>query len=188
MQHVDEVLAMASTEIAAKLMPQGFGVVAVKDAPNTMEDAIAAYKNTGKIVVSNYMSRDRLFGTPECNQSFDAWHDFCHVMLRATFDIPGEMKVDAMQQAHLMEWWKNSTNPVTEASIVRAREVLSINNVGRLQFWKAYNAPPESLRAFTEGYLTAKGLAEVPVHCHRRGLLLNSSAGSNFFNEWTEYL
>lgn len=175
--HVDNVLALAAMEIAPRVLPKGW--VACSASPDTLKDATAYFERTGKIAVSNAFSAKRLFANAECCQAFDAWHDHAHVTLQASFDLPGERSVNDHQQAQLLDWWKGSRVPVTTESFNRAALVLAMHNVGRLEYWLETNVPPNDLRSFANGYLTAKGLIAHHDHCPRAQFM---------GNEWTTYV
>ncbi len=175
MQHVDDTLAMASVAICKRLMPQGI-VGLAKGAPDTLESATRYFNDNGTIAVSTFFSPRRFFGTAECCQAFDAWHDYCHVTLQAGFDMTGEERVNALQQSHL-QTWANVWAPrrMTAAELKRASAVLDMNNLGRLHHWHQWDAPPHDVRSFAGGWLAALGMADKP----RPTLDLR--------NEWTAY-
>lgn len=126
--HVDDVLALAAMEIAPRLLLNGWDAFA--NSPETPEDTIAYYERTGKIGVSNFFGNRRLFGSPEHCQAFDAWHDLRHIIVKGTYDLAGEMKVNEVQQGDLLEWWRTSRVPVTTAKhLIDAGEV----HVGQAQ-------------------------------------------------------
>lgn len=164
MDHVDNVLALASQEIVAA---KDIKIASLSDkvAPGTLEDCIEFYERTGCVGVSNFMSSTRLFGTLEVCQAFDAWHDFCHIKLRASFDLDGEIKVNDCQQAQLKNWYRNCRRPVTFRAFERAAEMLAMNNVGRLKHWLFHHRPPRDPRSFAQGYLAARGYPDQPPMC-----------------------
>jgi hypothetical protein len=161
--HVDNVLALAATEIASRLCV----IDALPDdlAPGSLEACTEYFHRCGRVGVSAYFAPERLFGTPEACQAFDAWHDLCHIKLQASFDLPGEIRVNDCQQAQLRNWWRKSRRPVTFRALQRASEMLAMNNVGRLEHWLFHHNPPENPRSFAQGYLAAKGFAEQPRMC-----------------------
>lgn len=175
MRHVDDTLAAASVAIANRLMPQGFTALD-KNSPDTLEGATRYFNDNGQIAVSTYFSPRRFFGTAECCQAFDAWHDYCHVTLQAEFTMPGEERVNALQQSHLHTWsiaW--APRKFTTAELKRASAMLDMNNLGRLHHWQQWATPPHDARDFASGWLAALGMAEKPpgvIDCR---------------NEWTDY-
>lgn len=176
MQHVDDTLAAASVAICQRLLPKAC-VSLRHGVPDTLESATRFFNDNSTIAVSSYMSPRRFMGTAECAQAFDAWHDFCHVTLQASFDIPGEERVNALQQAHLRTWataW--SGRRVTEAELKRASAMLDMNNLGRLHHWHQWQAAPTDVRSFAGGWLAALGMADKPAR-----------APVDIRNEWTTY-
>lgn len=152
LKHTDHTLALASVEIAPKLVSWR----AFNAAPSTLAAVKAHFVATGKMGVSDAFSPKRLFGTAHACQAFDAWHDFSHVRTDGAFDIPGETLVDDMQQAELMDWARDRSVPAN--ALRRASAVLRMNNIGRLEFWKENDGPPNDVRSFAFGYLTSMGL------------------------------
>lgn len=164
--HVDPALALATMEIAPLLMPNGW--IAETNSPGTLADCAAAYlRHGGRPVVSDWWKPgETLMGSPDHWQAFNAWHDFCHITLGATFDPAGERRVNDMMHHHLLDWWRKSKVPITSEAYKRAAEVLTIHNVGRLDYWTALDHPPENPRDFALGYLTARGMLAIKPHCH----------------------
>jgi len=169
LSHVDEALALATMDITAKLMPQGWDVV--NDVPDSLEGIVRYFVEHGKVAVSNYFGSDTLFGCPKHSQAFNAWHDYRHITQLGAFDRPGERLVDDAMHADLLKWWEESKTPITSAAYQRASMILTVHNVGRLDFWHAYGEAPENPRQFALGFLTARGLIEIPTHCHQDMIL-----------------
>lgn len=180
LKHVDDTLAIASVDLCRRLLPNGFDVLPHDTAPGTLEAVSEYWFKNHKIAVSSYMSPRRFFGTAEACRCFDAWHDYCHANLQAPFTMKGEERVNDMQQAHLMLWYhKWCTLPVTEDAIKRASAMLNMNNLGRLQHWHQWDAPPADTRSFADGWLAALGMACKPK--------LVGFGEPDPRNEWTLY-
>jgi len=123
------------------------------------------------VAVSDYFGDDTLFGCQPHSQAFNAWHDFRHITELGAFDQQGERRVNAAMEADLFTWWKNSRIPITSAAYQRALTVLHVHNIGRLDYWHAYGEAPPNPRHFALGFLTAKGLIEIPTHCHQEMII-----------------
>ena len=48
---------------------------------------------TGRILVNSDYSENTIFGCPEHNYAFRAWHDWTHLTIRAEFTLDGELAV-----------------------------------------------------------------------------------------------
>lgn len=155
---LDATLARAVGEITRELLPQGYDVSA--DAPGTLEACTEYFRKHGTVCVSDYFGPDCIMGRNVDQYAFQAWHDFCHVKLQASFDRPGERRVDKCMAAGLRAWRKRQVEPCTMAQFNRALAVIRANNVGRLDYWAIHNEPPANARLFTEGYLAALGIVE----------------------------
>ena len=169
LKHVDQALALATAEIAPFLMPAGW--IVTNDVPDCLEGIIQFFQQNGKIAVSDYWGDDTLFDSPELSQAFNAWHDYRHITALGSFDQAGERRVNDAMHEDLFHWWNNSRVPITSAAYQRAKMVLNVHNVGRLDFWHAYGEAPPNPRDFALGFLTARGMIEIPTplppgHCH----------------------
>lgn len=178
--HVDETLAVATRDIVPAIMPEGFTLC--DPSPDSLEACTRFYTDNGKIGVDpGFEAQTSIFADPDTAHAFAAWHDWCHVRGRCTFDIPGERRVDEIMQQHLARWWVNSKRPVTQAAFDRASLVLKMHNLGRLEYWLAYGHAPENPREFLFGYLTANNRILVPRRCEQPTTIFLG-------NEWTSYV
>ncbi|AKM09365.1 hypothetical protein AB433_04195 [Croceicoccus naphthovorans] len=71
-------------------MPEGWD--AIKDAPDTLPDALAYYQNEGRVAVNVESAHGCTVGDPEAHYAFRAWHDLIHLedAEKGTFDLKGE--------------------------------------------------------------------------------------------------
>ena len=70
-------------------------------APHTYEEVIHQIETHGIIVVWSGASEHTIFGDPEINYAFRAWHDWCHWRGGRDFSPAGEIAASRMQCAHL---------------------------------------------------------------------------------------
>jgi hypothetical protein len=75
-------------------------VVADK-APETLIEVIRTFKETNKLVVWSGASELTIWGTPQDNYLFRAWHDYCHILGHFSFDAKGESATCLMQQSQI---------------------------------------------------------------------------------------
>lgn len=78
-----------------------------EDAPETFEELRRAFAasggaNGGIIPVSSLNCEDTIYGDPEVNMMFRAWHDSVHLMEGYDFSVAGEAHVAYLQIAQLM--------------------------------------------------------------------------------------
>lgn len=92
---------IATMTAARRLFPTGYDVA--DDAPQTLEDATAHYKRTGRILVWSGASDRSIFGCPEHNWAFRAWHDWHHIKWQMPFTPDGEALVAAEQYSDLVD-------------------------------------------------------------------------------------
>ncbi len=82
---------VAVITISNRIFPLGFDVS--PDAPNSFESMIAHYEKTGRVMVWDGASDQTIFGCPEVNYHFRAWHDSKHIIFRFGFSRQGEESV-----------------------------------------------------------------------------------------------
>lgn len=70
-------------------------------APHAHEELIHQIETHGIIVVWSGASEHTIFGDPEINYAFRAWHDWCHWRGGHDFSPEGESAASRMQCAHL---------------------------------------------------------------------------------------
>lgn len=97
---LDHGLNVAVLHIARKLLPAGFDVSG--DAPDTYEAIVRQFESGKRYVVYAGGSENTIFGDPEVNYHFRAWHDWCHWKGSFDFSFQGEYGVFGMQCEHLM--------------------------------------------------------------------------------------
>ena len=134
------VLAMAH-----RLFPRGFEVA--NDAPQSYEELVARLDAGMPMLVWRGGSQNSIYGNPEVNYAFRAWHDWCHWRGRHDFSFEGEMAAYRMQAEHLVvvygdcprtKWWQR---------------ILHAEIIGQRQFYNMLGYFPDDQRDFVEAYL-----------------------------------
>lgn len=96
-------LNVAVMVMANATNPQGWNVVAgYADAPHSLDDLNESISRTGKITVWAGGSEETIFGCPEHNYAFRAWHDAVHYDLQAPFTLAGEAATAYLQIGQLV--------------------------------------------------------------------------------------
>ena len=130
---------VAVLHIAGRLHPQGFDVI-----PNDDLDTLAKLKahvdKTKRFAVWAGASDTTIFGDPEVNYAFRAWHDWCHYLINAEFDHAGESAVCKLMQEQCRAIF--GTN--TEFDALIEAEVM-----GQLNYKRVYGEFPRDQAAFT---------------------------------------
>jgi len=131
--------------IAARLFPCGFLVA--EDAPQSYEELIARLNAGLPMLVYSGGSDQTIYGDPEVNYAFRAWHDWCHWRGQFDFSLAGEIATFQMQAKHLVaifgddqrtRWWIN---------------ILYAEVIGQREFYDEHGCFPENQRAFVERYV-----------------------------------
>ena len=87
---LDSGFNVAVNHIASRVLPCGFDISS--DAPGDYESLIKHYEKTGRVCVWDGASDQTIFGCPETNYAFRAWHDARHITARADFSLEGEVE------------------------------------------------------------------------------------------------
>lgn len=92
-------LNIAILTIAGRLFPCGYDVA--ESAPSSLEELNAQIDATGRMLVYSGNSDCTVYGSPEVNWAFRAWHDWCHWKAQHPFNLAGERACLEMQRQHL---------------------------------------------------------------------------------------
>ena len=93
---------VAVMHIAGLTNPRGWDVRPMtqgSDAPDTLEAQKDWVRRHGRVCVDGRHSLMTIYGDPEVNYAFRAWHEATHIRLNAPFTRAGEARVCAAQQA-----------------------------------------------------------------------------------------
>lgn len=153
---VDALFERATLAIAAKLVPQGWR--GHDKAPDNLRDLQALWGNCarigGPVIVSDQHCERTVFSGPAANMAFRAWHDYRHITENAEFDDAGERKVHNVMREDLRAYYINRR--LHPDMTGRAQALLRCENIGQLDYWRAFGSPPGDQRTFALGYLAAK--------------------------------
>lgn len=139
-------LGSAAQEITRDMFPDGFDTS--ENAPNTFEDLVKQFHETGRLTVYSGASDKTIFGSPEANYAFRAWHDALHLRLMAPFTPEGEHRVMLAQAHDVMRRYGNS--PETRAMV----RLLHAEIDGQVKYSQAHNGEfPVDQRAFDMAFM-----------------------------------
>ncbi len=159
MKPVDALFEWATLAIAAKLVPQGWR--GHDKAPDNLCDLQALWDNCarigGPVIVSDQHCDRTVFSGPAANMAFRAWHDYRHITENAEFDDAGEHKVHQAMHFDLAFHLRSAAHDKRRD---RALRLLDCENIGQLDYWRAFGNPPEDQRTFALGYLAANGFIQ----------------------------
>lgn len=105
----------------------------------TFEDMRADYQRTGRIAINVDNSDNTIFGSPEVNWLFRAWHDYCHVMVNGGFDRPGELAAMRLMCDHI-----SAHSGLTDAEKALCMELVRIEVKGQVDYYLATGMFPEN--------------------------------------------
>lgn len=154
---VDALFERATLAIAARLVPQGWR--GHDKAPDNLRDLKDLWENCarigGPVIVSDLHCDRTVFSGPAANMAFRAWHDYRHITENAEFNDPGENLVANSMADDFIEW---ADQHVPLKDVERALTLLECENIGQLDYWRAFGSPPVDQRTFALGFLAARGL------------------------------
>jgi len=142
MEPLDRRFDTAVLHIANKLCPSGYQ--ASEDAPDTYVKLRAHLDRTKQMLVWSGASENTIFGEPEINWAFRAWHDWCHYYGAHPFTPEGERAVVEMQCSHLLLFYGDSLQTRQWMKILRAEII------GQQQYFHQHGHFPHDQRAFVE--------------------------------------
>lgn len=99
LQPFDKSFNAAVLTMANLCWPRGWNVA--DKAPESFEELRAEYLATGRITVWSGGSEDTIFGDPEVNYAFRAWHDWVHIGHSLPFTLEGEKEAADIQKRML---------------------------------------------------------------------------------------
>jgi len=97
---LDPELNAAIVAIASCIFPAGFDVA--DSAPDTYEELKAHLGAGHRMVVWSGASDATIYGCPEVNWAFRAWHDWCHWQGQHDFTLEGEAATAELQCEQLL--------------------------------------------------------------------------------------
>ncbi len=131
--------------ICSRVLPGGYDVS--DSAPETYDELIAHLDAGGRMIVYSGGSERTIYGDPEVNFAFRAWHDWCHWRGRYDFSHEGERAACAMQGDHLIARYGESSETR------RWRRILQAEIIGQREYFDRHGTFPEDQRAFVAAYL-----------------------------------
>jgi hypothetical protein len=138
-------LNAAVLTICNRVLPGGYDVSDA--APDTYDELIAHLDAGGRMLVYAGGSERTIYGDPEVNFAFRAWHDWCHWRGRFDFSHEGERAACAMQGDHLVTIYGESSQTR------RWRCILQAEIIGQREYFDRHGVFPEDQRAFVAAYL-----------------------------------
>ena len=89
------------------------------DAPETFDELVKVSEQRGQIVVWNGESDNTIFGEPEFNWAFRAWHDSAHIRTGAGFTLDGEKMACEQQIEDMFQRYGKSERTERWAQMIR---------------------------------------------------------------------
>ena len=144
-QPLDIMFNACVQTICKRVWPQWFDVS--QDAPDTLEKLQAEYAERGRITVWEGASDKTIFGDPQINHMFRAWHDWCHLMGRCDFSIEGEQAAACMQMEHVKTLFGDGDTGQHFCRIIEAEVI------GQALYEQLHSSFPEDQMQFVKAYL-----------------------------------
>lgn len=132
--------------LANKVCPAGYDVAHDGSAPESLEALQDHIARTGRILVDGRNSDHTIFGCPEHNWAFRAWHDWTHYIISAPFTLQGELEVAQRQIADMHRVFGHGEQASLFASLIMS-EVY-----GQALYYDKHGEFPRDQVAFTRQY------------------------------------
>lgn len=148
---LDPHLNAAIIFIAHKLFPSG--ITASEDAPASFKELCAMLDSGKPITVYSGGSEKTIYGDPQVNHAFRAWHDWCHWQGRQDFNADGELMTCERQIRQLYDTfgWNGRTR--------RWADILTADIIGQATYLERHGRFPDNQKVFVELYLVNTRLA-----------------------------
>jgi hypothetical protein len=140
----------AVTTLARKVWPLGYDVsddIKYASAPDA-NAYFAEIERTRRVTIYTGGSERTIFGEPEINWDFRAWHEWSHFILRAPFDINGELAVAHRQCQDLARVFGH------EERTIRWQGLIMAEVYGQALYFKRHGSFPADQVAFDVAYAT----------------------------------
>jgi hypothetical protein len=142
---LDHGLNMAILTICRRLLPQGFDVA--ETAPDTYEAIVTLFESGQRYVVYAGGSENTIYGDPEVNYHFRAWHDWCHWQGKYDFSLAGELGAYHLQCDHLVAIYGASD------TTRRWQRILYADIIGQKLYFRQHGSFPTDQMTFVRQYL-----------------------------------
>lgn len=143
---IDRAFNVCVLQMADRLFPTGFDVG--PNAPDTFEALKAHIARTGRMLVWDGASDATIFGDPEVNYAFRAWHDWCHLKADADFSKGGEKAAADVQKRHIRSLY--GYGPTAD----RFCRLVDCEVVAQGEYAAIHGEFPKDQMAFARDYLT----------------------------------
>ena len=141
---------VAVLRMAELVCPMGYDVV--DNAPQSLPELTEHIARTRRITVERSNSDATIFGCPEANWAFRAWHDWTHFIMQAPFTLEGELAV-AHRQIEDMYRVFGYCREADDFSWLILEEVY-----GQACYKEKYGNFPQDQREFARRYLAGGNL------------------------------
>jgi len=135
-------------EMCLACLPQGFDTS--EEQTESFEAMREVYRETGRLVVNTLYSEHTIFGSPEVNWMFRAWHDSCHLAGDFPFTAWGEWMASYRQKQQLRQAYRGHP----ELELWCALVDVEVN--GQVRYFMQTGGFPEDQLAFTRKELKTK--------------------------------
>ena len=164
-QFPDYAFNAAVMTMANKVCPLGYDVGS--DAPSTIDELNFEMAHTKRIRVNQGHSDNTIFGCPEHNWAFRAWHDWTHWILQAPLDLAGELAV-AHRQCEDLAWVYGNG-----ARTRKWQRIIMAEVYGQALYYAATGKFPKDQVLFDYSYVSS-GMAHANVWVRANSFPMNA--------------
>ncbi|MCQ4142264.1 MULTISPECIES: hypothetical protein [unclassified Chryseobacterium] len=139
-----------------------------KDLKGTLQRYTERFKTTGKIHIWTECSENTIFGSPQINHFYRAWHDHTHISCQCGFTFAGESMTAAIQNSMIPADW------------TLEKELIMIDIVGLNQYYSIHKEYVKDQRRFVIDYMRNAYRAIFTRQCDDLKSEINTNLGKSF--------
>lgn len=133
------------------VLPCGYDVAFDGSAPDTLDKLVDHIERHRRILVDGRNSENTIFACAETNYAFRAWHDWTHWILRAPFNLDGELAVAHRQCEDITRVFGHRGTDVA-----LFRDLLMCEVYGQALHYATQGEFPVDQRAFTYAWFRTR--------------------------------
>lgn len=140
--HADILNAEFNAYVANKALSIPYTLTC--DQYQSFDQMVAEFELTGRIRINTGFSEGTIFGIPEVNWMFRAWHDYCHLLTGGNFTLWGESLACLEQLAQI-----HSDASLTDEQRETFSQLVTIEVIGQANYYFETGTFPVDQMEFT---------------------------------------
>lgn len=139
------------------LLPKGFDLTPHENKVDSLKKIQAEYERTQRVIVWSGGSANTIFGDPEVNYAFRAWHDAMHIWYNLPFSKIGEDIACKFQQRQIQGFCEGE---YSKTQIELFTRILECEINGQVEYLNEHNKFPDDQRKFHREWMEKRDRQE----------------------------